>query len=164
MPSLSPRGPIVVGVAAVAVAVAGSALAGVGARQLSHREDLTSLRQSALSAGRQIAVDFSAYDYRHLQQDFNRVVNESTGTFKNQYASQSAGVQDLIVKAKAVSTAQVASAGVVHADPGSATVLVAVNRKVTNTSVPNGQSDSFGLQIMLKRVDGRWLASQVKPL
>jgi len=158
------RATVVIGGATLAVALAGSALATVGARQLSHREDVASLRQSALFAGQQIAVDFSAYDYRHLQDDFNRVVNESTGAFKSQYATQSAGVQDLIIKAKAVSTADVASAGLVDANRDSATVLVAVNRKVTNTSVPNGQSDSFGLQIVLKRVNGRWLASQVKPL
>lgn len=158
------RTSVLVGTGALVVCTAAAALAAVAAKQVSDREGTVSLREQALAAGRQIAVDFAAYDYRHLQQDFKRVVNESTGSFKSQYATQSAGVQDLIIKAKAVSQAEIASAGVADAGPTSATVVVAVNRTISNTSVPNGQKDSFGLQIQLRRVNGRWLASQVKPL
>ena len=158
------RGPVPIGAAALVIAVAGSSLAAVGARQLSHRDHTSSLRQTALTAGRQIAVDFSAYDYRELQQDFNRVINESTGGFKSDFQRQSATVQDIIVRVKAVSTAEVASAGVVSVTPTAATVLVAVNRTVKNTSAPNGQSDSFGLQLNLQRDHGRWLVSRVTQL
>jgi hypothetical protein len=35
---------------------------------------------------------------------------------------------------------------------------------VTNTSAPNGQSDSFGLQLTLRHIGGRWLASKIQPL
>ena len=156
--------PIVIGAGALVVCTAAAALTGVAAKQLSDRQHSASLRDQALAAGRQIAVDFAAYDYRHLQADFKRVVSESTGTFKSQYASQSAGVQDLIIKAKAVSTAEIASAGVVDAGPRNATVVIALNRTVTNTSVPNGQKDSFGVQIDMRRVGGHWLASKVTPL
>jgi Mce-associated membrane protein len=158
------RTSVLIGTVALVLCTAAAALAAVAAKQVSDREAKGSVREQALSAGRQIAVDFAAYDYRHLQQDFGRVVHESTGSFKSQYASQSAGVQDLIVKAKAVSTAEIASAGVVDAGPRSATVVVAVNRTISNTSVPNGQKDSFGLEIQLRLVGARWLASQVKPL
>jgi Mce-associated membrane protein len=120
--------------------------------------------EQALAAARQIAVDFAAYDYRHINQDFNRVATESTGTFHQQYLTQSAGVRDLIVKAKAVSTATVTGAGVVESGPARVTVVLALNRIVKNTSVPAGQQDSFGLQLVLVHQGGRWLASQVTPL
>jgi Mce-associated membrane protein len=158
------RVPVLVGAAAVVVALTGSALAAVGAGQVSRSGDRTSLRQQVLAVGRQIAVDFSAYDYRHLKQDFDRVVSESTGGFRTEFQTSSAGLQDVIIKIKAVSTAEVASAGLVSASPTDATVLVAVNRRVTNTSAPNGQSDSFGLQISLRHIGGRWLASRIQPL
>lgn len=160
----SARGFVLVGTGALVLCTAAAGLTAVAAKQVSDRADTTSQRSQALAAGRQIAIDFAAYDYHHLQQDFNRVVGESTGSFKAQYSSQSAGVQDLIVKAQAVSKAEIASAGVVDAGPHSATVVVAVNRTISNTSVPKGQQDSFGLQISLRLVNGRWLASQVKPL
>jgi Mce-associated membrane protein len=161
---MTSRASVLIGTGALVLGTTAAALAAVTASQVSRGEDSSSLREQALSAGRQIAVDFAAYDYRHLQADFKRVVGESTGSFKSQFASQAAGVQDLIVKAKAVSTAEIASAAVGDAGPRTAVVVIAINRKITNTSVPNGQKDSFGLQIQLRRIDGRWLASQVKPL
>lgn len=163
-PRARTRGPVLVGIGALVIAVTGSSLAAVGARQLSHHDDMSSLRQQALAAGRQIAVDFSAYDYRHLEQDFNRVLNESTGGFRSDFQRQSATVQDIIIRVKAVSTAEVASAGVVAVSSTAATVLVAVNRTVKNTSAPNGQSDSFGLQLALQHEHGRWLVSRVTQL
>jgi Mce-associated membrane protein len=164
MSSRTGRAPVLVGTVALVLCTAAASLAAVAAKQVSDREDTASVRSQVLSAGRQIAIDFSAYDYRHLQEDFKRVVSEATGSFKTQYASSSAGVQDLIVKAKAVSTAEIASAGVVDVGPRTASVVVAVNRRISNTSVPNGQRDSFGLQIQLRLVGNRWLASNVKPL
>jgi len=106
---------VVIGAGALVLCTGAAALAGVAAKQLSDRQHSASFQQQALAAGRQIAIDFAAYDYRHLQADFTRVMNESTGAFKSQYSTQSAGVQDLIIKAKAVSTAEIASAGVVDA-------------------------------------------------
>lgn len=155
---------LAVAAAAFVVAVAGSALAALSTRQLSGAQHATSVRDQALAAARQIAVDFAAYDYRNLAADFKRVADESTGTFHSQYVTQSTGVHDLIVKAKAVSTAEVAGAGVVESTGSQATVVIALNRVVRNTSVPNGQNDSFGLQIVLMHTHGQWLASQVKPL
>lgn len=164
MSSERARASVLVGTGALVFCTAAAGLAAVAAKQVSDRSEKASVREQALAAGRQIAVDFAAYDYRHLQQDFKRVVDESTGSFKSQYSSQAAQVQDLVVKAKAVSTAEVASAGVVDAGPRTASVVVAVNRTISNTSVPNGQKDSFGLEITLRLVGGHWLASQVKPL
>ena len=160
----STRWPLLVGTAALVVAVGGSSLAAVGVHQLSHSDDMSSLRRQALDAGQQIAVDFSAYDYRHLQQDFSRVIDESTGTFRSDFQRQSATVQDIIVRVHAVSTAEVASAGLVKVSHTAATVVVAVNRTVKNTSAPTGQSDSFGLQLALLRIHGRWLVSSVTQL
>lgn len=155
---------VAVGAGALVLCTGAAALTAVAATQVSDRQDSSSLRQQALAAGRQIAVDFAAYDYRHLEADFKRVAAESTGTFKKQFTSSLAGLQDLFTKAKAVSTAEVASAGVADVGPRTATVVIAINRTITNTSVPDGQKDSLAVQLTLRRVDGRWLASELKPL
>jgi Mce-associated membrane protein len=153
-----------VAVGAFVVAVAVAVLAALGAGQVSGSRKAAAERESALGAARQLAVDFAAYDYHQLNADFQRVASESTGTFRQQFLTQSAGVKDLIVKAKSMSTAEVVSAGVVEGSGARATVVLALNRTVTNTSVPKGQSDSFGLQIVMLHVHGQWLASEVKPL
>jgi Mce-associated membrane protein len=149
---------------ALVVATAGAALAAVGARQLSHQAALAQARASALDAGRHIAIDIASYDYREIDRDFTRVSAEATGKFLSDFSTQSAGVRDAIVSVKAVSLAQVASAGVVNVSADSAQVIVALNRTVTNASAPKGTSSAFGVQMFLVKRHGRWLASQVNPL
>ena len=156
--------PFAVGAGALVLCTGAAAMTAVAATQVSDRQDASSLRQQALSAGRQIAVDTAAYDYRHLDTDLKRVSSESTGTFKKQFTSAFAGLQDVFIKAKAVSTAEIASAGVTDAGPRTATVVIAISRTITNASVPQGQKDSLAVQLTLRLVDGRWLASDLKPL
>jgi Mce-associated membrane protein len=158
------RGVPIAVVTLAVIAGVGAAAAGAGAVKLSDHDDASNLHSAVLSAARQIAVDFAVYDYRHIDADFTRVANESTGSFKSQFVSSSAGVRELIIKAKAVSKAEIAAEGLVGASPKRASVVVALDRTVTNTSAPKGQHDSFGLQIDLVRVNGHWLASGVKPL
>jgi Mce-associated membrane protein len=164
MADTAARGVPTAAVVLALVVVVGAATAGASATKLSHHDASTNLRSQVLSVGRQIAVDFAVYDYRRIDADFGRVANESTGKFKSEFVTQSAGVRELIIKAKAVSHAEVAAEGLVEATSGHASVVVALDRTVTNTSAPKGQHDSFGLQIDLLRVGGRWLASGVKPL
>ena len=63
-----------------------------------------------------------------------------------------------------MSTAEVASAGLVSAGDDRATIVVALNRTIDNRSLKQPQNDSFGLQIVLLFQRGRWLASEVTPL
>jgi hypothetical protein len=149
---------------ALVVTVAAGALAAIGTHRLSHVETVTAARTQAMAVARQIAVDFFAYDYRHIDADFKRVANESTGSLQTDFVRQSAGVRGLIVQAKAVSTAQVVSVAVVSATSSGARVLLALNRTVTNSSAPKGQTNSVDLQMDLIRRGGHWLASAVKPL
>jgi Mce-associated membrane protein len=158
---------VAVGVIAAVLALSGGVLAGVQAHQLSDRSAIAakvSRQNDALAAGRQIAVDFVAYDYRHIDADFTRVVGESVGALSKDFATQAASVRDLIVKAQAISTATVASAALVSATATSARVLISLNRTIVNTSAPKGQSNAVDLQLDLVKQHGRWLASAVKPL
>lgn len=151
-------------VTAAALAVVGGVLAGLATRQVSSSAATGATRTEALAAARQIAVDFAAYDYRHLAEDFKRVADASTGAFHTQYVTQSAGVKDLIEKEQAVSTAEVVAAGVSNVSAGRATVVLALDRVVKSKSNTKGTPDSLGLQMVLVHRDGHWLASQVNPL
>jgi Mce-associated membrane protein len=158
---------VTAGVTAAVLAVGGGAVATVQTHRLSDRAALSatvSRQNEALAAGRQIAVDFLAYDYRHIDADFTRVVGESVGKLSKDFATQSASVRDLIVKAKAISTASVASAAVVSVSANGARLLVSLDRTIVNTSAPKGQSNAVDLQLDLVRRHGRWLASAVTPV
>jgi Mce-associated membrane protein len=149
---------------ALVVASAGAALTAVGARQASDQHELSKARVQALAAGRQIAIDIASYDYRTIDRDFTRVSNEATGKFLSDFSTQSAGVRDAIVAVKASSNAQIASAGTVNVSLGTAQVIVALNRTVTNSQAPKGTQSAFGVQMFLVKRGDRWLASQVNPL
>jgi Mce-associated membrane protein len=155
---------VVAATAAVVIGVTGGALGAAGTTRLSHQDALDSARSSALASAKQIAVDIAEYDYRHIDADFTRVTHEATGKFLKDFGTSANGVRDAIVAVKAVSTAQVASAGVVDVAPSSAQVVVALNRVVTNSQAPKGTTSAFGLQMFLVRKGNRWLASAVNPL
>ena len=150
--------------ALLVIALAGAALAAVQTGRLSHEQSISDDRASALAAARQIAVDIADYDYRQIDKDFTRVTQEATGKFLSEFSTQSAGVRDAIVAAKAVSQATVAGAGVVNANGHSAEVDVALNRTVTNAAAPKGTQAAFGLQMLLVKRGGHWIASEVNPL
>jgi len=146
---------------AAVVGVGAGALTAASADRLSDDRSRTDVADEALAAARQVAVDFSSYDYRHLAEDFKHVADESVGRFHADFLKQSTGVQDLIVKAKAVTTAQAASAAVVSSSPRQATVLVAVTRTLQSKG-HDPQTESYGLEITVVRQGGRWLASDLK--
>jgi Mce-associated membrane protein len=121
-----------------------------------------------MRAASRFATDFSTYDYRHIDADFARVAADATGSFKRDFLVQSAGARDLLVKAKAVSNTEVVRVATVCVEsrecPQAAEILVALNRTVFNTQVPNGRTDAMGLDVTLVRHGTGWLASGVKPL
>ncbi|MDQ0993771.1 Mce-associated membrane protein [Streptomyces sp. V3I7] len=119
-------------------------------------------RQDILAAARQSALNFTSLDYRHYGRDSGNVLKGATGTFKKQFAAQTAELTKLVAKNKSVSEGQVLEAGIVRSDERTARVLVVADSKVTNTAAPQGQARTYRLQLGLVRVDGRWLTSDVE--
>jgi Mce-associated membrane protein len=148
-------------VVAALLCVLGGVGSAVAVRDLSRTQSVDNAHDDALAAARQIAVDLTAYDYRHVAADFKRVEDESIGTFHAQFLTQSTGVAPLIVKAKAVSNAEVAGAGLTSVAGDRATAVLALNRTVKNTGNSAGRTDSFAMRMQLQLVRGRWLASAV---
>ncbi len=118
--------------------------------------------QDILAAARQLALNFTSLDYRHYDQDSKNVLNLATGDFRQQFASQTSNLTQLVTSNKSVSEGQVLDAGIARADAKSASVLVAVDSKVTNVSAPQGQARNYRLQVDLVLQGGRWLTSNVE--
>ncbi|WP_308288931.1 hypothetical protein [Streptomyces humicola] len=118
--------------------------------------------QDILTAARQLALNFTSLDYRHYDQDARNVLNMATGDFKQQFADQTSNLTKLVATNKSVSEGQILDAGIAEADARSASVLVAVDSKVTNVAAPQGQVRNYRLQVDLVLQGGRWLASNVE--
>ena len=125
-------------------------------------DDREAVDQGALVAGRQGAVSFFSLDYRHADEDVDRVLSQATGEFKNEYAEKRdevvAGVEDkqLVVSA----TVPEGGLALEYLVDDEAKVLVAVD---VNTQSPDGAEDArYRTRVELRKVDGRWLVAGVE--
>ena len=115
-----------------------------------------------LVAARQETKNFFSLDYRHADDDVDRVLALSTGTFKREYSSRRTEVIDGVTGKKLVVSASIPQDGaaveLVDGDRGR--VLVAVD--VTTTPSGSAATTSrYRARILLTRVDGRWLVSDL---
>jgi Mce-associated membrane protein len=153
------------GVRRVLAGVAVAALLGVTVAAVlvawaAQRQDAR--RTSATAAARSYALDFSTYDYRHLDADFAKVQSHLTGSFKADYASTSGSLKQLITQYRGVSTARVVGAAPSHVGAEHATVLLFLDQTVTNTAAPDPRLDRNRLTLSLLRAGDRWLVSDLQ--
>ena len=159
-------GALVAVAAAALVAVLVASLAAVAASRASHRTAVHTAGENALDAATNAVATVLSYDYRHLDQDFRTAEAQLTPRFRKQYIATTAkGVQPLADKYKAVSTAQVTSAGLVTADsPDRVTVLVFVAQTVTNSQLTAPRLDRSRINVTMVRSGGRWLIDALSPV
>ena len=115
-----------------------------------------------LVAARQQAKNFFSLDYRHADADVDRVLALSTGKFKKEYASRRQEVIAGVTSKKLVVTASIPREGaaVELVDGNHGQVLVAVDVSTGTVTGPTTQN-RYRARILLTRLDGRWLVSDV---
>jgi Mce-associated membrane protein len=157
--SSSRRGPVILAWALsvlLLVALVAATLSVVALRrQHTRNED----RAGAMAAARQLALDFTTYNYDSWDADAKRVLDDSTGQFKEEFASGSNSVKTEVVTNKATSKGDVKEAAVVSNDKDSAQVLVIVNAVVTNTAAKDGVERRYRIKLDLVREKNRWLTA-----
>jgi Mce-associated membrane protein len=125
----------------------------------------TANQQSALTSAKTFAANVASYDYRHLHQDFTRVEQESTPSFRQSFIKSSDGLTKVLAQYKATATANVLSAGLVSIDASEAVVILFVDQKVSNTAQGAAPTtDNSRIKITLQRSNGRWLIDKLKVL
>ena len=164
------RTPAVVFCAVVAVvAVLLAALAGAAAMRrsdnlsakLSKTDEITEV---ITAASNQVATVLS-YDYRQLDEDFDRALAVLTPRFRKSYLSTTAkGVRPLAEKYKAISSAQVTSAGLVEGTADRVVVLVFVAQTATNSQLTAPRLDRSRIKTTLVRSGDRWLIDNLQPV
>src|ERR1700735_2736682 len=82
--------------AALAVIVALGVLVVLSVRTNSHRSAGSSNESNVSAVGGQLAVDFTSFDYRHLDQDFTATAKRATPAFAKTYLAQSKSVESVI--------------------------------------------------------------------
>lgn len=129
---------------------------------LSRQRANDSERSGAMKAARQLALDFTTYDYQSWDADSKRVLDDSTGQFKQEFAAGSNSVKTEVVTNKATSKGDVKEAAVVSNDKDSAQVLVIVNAVVTNTASADGTERRYRIKLDMVREKDHWLTADLQ--
>jgi Mce-associated membrane protein len=168
-PGTRPRrrpGPVVGGLAALAVAGAAAAAyvaaAGPGADRVVDRD--AAGRAAAIAAATQAVTNMTTYDYRTVGADFDRVLRLATGRFATEFRTGSGDLERLITAGKARSKGTVVAAGAASYSPAHAVVLLAVDDTVNNAKVPKETLRRYRFEVTVDLVDGRWLVSELHPV
>ncbi|MFI5780154.1 h domain protein [Nocardia sp. NPDC051570] len=145
----------------VAAAVAGSL---TGYRYWSDRQTEQARTDSAAAARHTMEAMFS-YDFRSVDTELPKVVDNLDGGFRDIYAKiihdeiiPGAKQKQLTVQA----TAQ--AAGVISAQRDHAVILVFLNQVTTSKDAPKGTVTSSRVRVNMDKAGGRWLAAQVTPI
>ncbi|NOL42376.1 hypothetical protein HPO96_19185 [Kribbella sandramycini] len=141
------------------IALAGATLSVVALQK--QRQDKSN-REGALKSARQLALDFTTYNYQTWDADAQRVVDDSTGQFKQEFQAGAGSVKTDVVANKATSKGDVKEAGLVSGDKDSAEVLVIVNALVTNTASTAGVERRYRIKLDMVREQDRWLTADLQ--
>ena len=150
---------VVLGVLLVAAIVLGA----VALSRWQDQRQLEGVRQEALAAAKQAAVNFVSISDSTVDADMQRIIDGATGDFKDQYVSNRATFKDQVVTNKASSTGTVLRAAILSNDSDSAVVLVALDATVKNTGTPDGRLSHYRMQLSMARDagTGKWLVAQL---
>jgi Mce-associated membrane protein len=152
---------LVVGV--LVVGALGALVAWLGQRELQLRRD-DALHQMYLTAGKQVAVNLTTIDYRHVDDDIKRALDASTGAYLDEFKQRSVAVVDSVKQQQSASVGTVTEAGVESANDTTGVVLVAVK---VHTEVGNGppQRDRYWrVRLTMQKVGDGAKASKVEPI
>jgi Mce-associated membrane protein len=134
----------------------------LGTSAVLHSRQGRDLDPGMLVAARTQATNFFSLDYRHADDDVDRVLALSTGKFKKEYGSRRkevvAGVEDKKLVVTAAIPRQGAAVELADGDHGQ--VLVAVDVSTTTVSGAT-TTNRYRTRILLTRVHDRWLVSDL---
>ena len=132
--------------------------------QTSSNSAAASAGQDAQNAARTAAQTILSYDYRSINSDMTKSETLTTGTFRQQYETDAPRLLALAKQAKGVVQANVWQAGIVSESPSQVTVLLFVDQTTTQASNQTPQLSQNRVKMVMKKVGGNWLVSELDAL
>lgn len=156
-----------VGAVAVLLAATSTALAGAGGWLYWERVELRG-EQAARAEVAPLAVDqiprVFGYDYQTVERSLTEAYALLTPEYRAEFEARA--TKDIIPQARErqlVSQADVVGVGVLSAQRNSASVMVFMNRTVTDKS-RQPVYDGSRLRVDYRKIDGRWLIGYITPI
>ena len=125
------------------------------------QRDVNSARDDAVAAAKSFALDFGAYDYQHLDTEFQEVAQKMTPDFAKSYLETSDKLKPTFVQYKTQVTARIQGWGVTSSSTSKATVVVFLDQTVRTSQSSTPRIDRNRLEIQLVHTDGKWLVAKL---
>lgn len=105
---------------------------------------------------KRFATNFLSLDYRTIDADFDRVLEDTTGNFERQLRRLIEVTKDRLIEAKGVSEGRVTRLSVLSRTEDTATVQVVVSRSIQNADNPEPQVIPQSLEVTLVSTSAGW--------
>jgi Mce-associated membrane protein len=129
-------------------------LLGVSGWMLWHHHDVLDKRQQSAAfaaAARQGVINLTSLDFNKAKQDVQRILDSSTGEFKDDFARRADDFASVVKDSKAVTQGSVAASAVESMGKDSAVVLVLANERVTNVAGAKDAPRAFRFRVSVVR-------------
>ncbi|WP_405181171.1 hypothetical protein OG225_08385 [Nocardia sp. NBC_01377] len=158
----SPRRRVAVVTAAVALVVV--ALAASGFFVWNHHTASEEYRRTAefSAAARQGVVALTTLDFNRAAEDVQRVLDNSTGSFREDFSSRADDFTNVIRQSQVATEGTVNGVAVESMTDDTAVVLVAATSRVTNSAGAAQEPRAWRLSVTVTRVDGQIKMSKVE--
>ncbi|MEV5652040.1 hypothetical protein AB0L57_27665 [Nocardia sp. NPDC052254] len=130
-----------------------------------HHHDVTAQQHREaefVAAARQGVTSLTSLDFNHAADDVKRVLDDSTGTFRDDFRTRADDFAKVIQQSQVATEGHVNSAAVQSMTGDSAVVLVAATSKVTNSAGAKQEPRAWRLSVTVERVDGQLKMSKVE--
>lgn len=150
--------------AAIALLCTAALLAVGGYLTWDHQKTVHTERNRAefAAAARQVAVGLMSIDHTNADADVRRIIDNSTGEFRDEFAHASEDFVKLAKDAKVTTEATATAAAVEAMTDDTAVVLVTVSSTVTNAEGAEDAPRNWRLSVDLKRDGGQIKMSKVE--
>jgi len=143
--------------------LASASLAATGYMVWQHRTTVHKQQLAAefTAAARQGVTALLSVDANHAEEDFQRIIDDSTGDFKSQMSAMSGLMAKQTAESKVSSKGTVEAVAVESVSDNSAVVLVAARSDVTNADNTNRPPVVWRISVDLTRDGGQLKMSKV---
>jgi len=118
-----------------------------------HRsEQAQQLDDMFLQAGRQGALNLTTMDHEHVEDDIQRVLEGSIGTFYDDFEQRAPAFAEVVKTTQAKTQGTVTEAGIESTSGDSARVLIAVSVKTSNIAAPEQRPRLWRMRIDVQKV------------
>ncbi|BBZ41478.1 hypothetical protein [Mycobacterium conspicuum] len=141
------------------------AFVGASGYMVWQRHEITEHNQrvaSFLAGARQGVVNMTSLDFNKAKEDVQRVIDSSTGQFRDDFQQRAKDFTTVVEQSKVVTQGTVNAAAVQSIDGNSALVLVAATSRITNAAGAKDEPRNWRLKVTVTEDGGQYKMSKVE--